>query len=158
MKTLNKIVMGCAALVLLTGCATKCSFEKFQTEAKAAAQKDPGYQKAVVKGSAEGSLLGATISFKFDHTFVKTENGWTLSKGEEGAAALAAASLIAYRAVDFAQAEDKDCTYYCGFGFKIVEKTDDGESTMKFDNNGYVTSVKGEASGMNCDVTVKWSK
>ena len=158
MKTLNKIVMGCAALVLLTGCATKCTFEKFQTEAKAAAQKESGYAKAVVKGTADATTFGVSISFKFDHTFVKTENGWTLSKGEEGAAAVAAAALIAYRAVDFAQAEDKDCTYYCGAGFKIVEKNDDGESTWKFDRFGYVTSVKGKAEGMNADVTVKWSK
>lgn len=158
MKVLNKIVMGCAALVLLTGCATKCTFEKFKEEANKAAEKDPGYKKSVVKGSAKVSTFGAEVSLTLNHEFVKTENGWQLQKGDEGAASLAAAALMAYRAVDFTVKEDEDYTYYAGNGFKIVEKTDDGEATMKFDKFGYITTMKGKAAEYNADVTVKWSK
>ena len=158
MKTLNKIVMGCAALVLLTGCSTKCTFAKFKEEATKAAEKDPGYKKCVVKGSATAGGQGMSLSFKLDHEFIKTENGWVLNKGEEGMSEAAAVVLMTYRAVDFTYQEDADCTYYAGNGFKIVEKTDDGEATMKFDKFGYVTSNKGKGEKYNADVTVKWSK
>ena len=158
MKVLNKIVMGCAALVLLTGCATKCTFEKFKEKATEAAQKDSGYKKCVVKGSAKASALGMDISLTLDHEFVKTENGWQLQKGDEGASGAAAAALMAYRAVDFTYKEDADCTYYAGNGFKIVEKTDDGDATMKFDRFGYITSMKGKSESYTADATVRWSK
>lgn len=158
MKVLNKIVMGCAALVLLTGCATKCTFEKFKEKATEAAQKDSGYKKCVVKGSATAGGQGMSLSFTLNHEFIKTENGWVLNKGETGMSEAAAAVLMSYRAIDWTYKENANCTYYAGNGFKVVEKTDDGEGTMKFDKFGYVTSDKGKTENYNADVTVRWSK
>ena len=160
MKVLNKVVIGMASLVLLTACGpTKCSFEKFSEEARAAAEKDPEYKKVVVKGTVKANVLGVSAEVKLDHTFEKTDSGWEKTKGEDGAGAATALSYTAYRAVMFCGDEaEEDATYYCGGGFKVVGKNEDASATYVFDKYGYVTSVKGKAEGANVNVTVRWSK
>ena len=160
MKVLNKVVIGMAALVLLTACGpSKCSFEKFSEEARAAAEKDPGYNKVVVKGTVKAAAAGISAEVKLNHTFAKDEDGdWEMTDGE-AITATAALNYASYRAVMFCGDEaEEDATYYCGGGFKIVGKNEDGSATLKFDSYGYLTSMKGKSNGSDVDVTVKWSK
>ena len=151
MKVLNKIVMGCAALVLLTGCATKCTFEKFKEEANKAAEKDPGYKKCIIKGSA--TAMG--FYFKLDQEFVKTEDGWESAKWDLDSTAALAANIMEYDAADFAESEEANTTYYCGNGFIVDQKTSDSANTMTFDAFGYITSLYSEANG-NVDIIINW--
>ncbi len=160
MKVLNKVVIGMAALVLLTACGpSKCSFEKFSEEARAAAEKDPDYKKAVVKGTIKTKTLGVESELKIDHTFEEKDNGWEMTKGEADLGAAAALVYVEIRAWQFAGDEaEEDATYYCGGGFKVVGKNEEGSATYVFDKYGYLTSAKGKAEGKDLNVTVKWSK
>lgn len=159
MKVLNKVVLGVAAMTLLVACGpSKVSFEKFQEDARAASQKDPGYKKVTVKGSVKANVVVANVESKLDHVFAQDENGdWQLEKGDEGTS-LVAVGYVSMRAVQLAGQEDEDCTYYSGNGFKVAGKNEDASATYVFDAYGYVTSVKGKADGADVNVTVKWSK
>ena len=155
MKVLNKIVMGAAALVLLTACGpSKCSFEKFQEEARAASQRDPGYAKLTIKGTIESNSLKITL----DNVFEKKDSGWEMTKGDLVNGSIATA-LSQLRAVDYAGKEEDGVTYYVGGGFKVVEKDDDGTNTITFDKFGYVLTTKGKVSDYGkSDVKFSWKK
>ena len=160
MKVLNKVVIGMASLVLLTACGpSKCSFEKFSEEARAAAEKDPEYKKVVVKGTVKAAVVGISAEIKLNHTFAQDEDGdWEMTDGEATTASVAL-GYASMRAVMFCGDEaEEDATYYCGNGFKVVGKNEDASATYVFDKYGYVTSVKGKAEGADVNVTVKWSK
>lgn len=158
MKVLNKIVIGMASLVLLTACGpSKCSFDKYKEQANAASEKDPGYKKVVVKGSVKTSLVGITAEVKLDHTFEKDGDDWKLTKGDEGAGAVAALAAASARAWDYAVSENEDATYYAGNGFKVEIKSDEQNATYVYNSYGYMTSSKASGSSEG-SVKLTWSK
>lgn len=129
----------------------RTTFEHFQEEAYKVTEKDPGYKKCIVKGSA--TAMG--FYFKLDHEFVKTEDGWELAKWGSGPTATLAANIMEYDAADFAESEEANATYYCGNGFIVDQKTSDGVNTMIFDAFGYITSLYSETGG-NVDIIINW--
>lgn len=163
MKVLNKIVMGAAALVLLTACGpSKCSFEKFQQEAKAAEAKDPKYTKMTAKGKVIADVLGATTTIDVNHSYELQESGeWKKTEGKDGLADAVVLVMCQVRAWDMAEEEQEDVTYYVGGGFKVVVKDDKGnDATVTFNKDGYVTSTKGKdaASSSDLDLKFTWKK
>ena len=158
MKNLSRFFVGAAALVLLTACGpSKVSYAKFHEQAAAAAEKDPGYTKATAKGTVYASVAGAEITIKVNNKFVKGDDGWELAEGEESTAGtILVAFLLPMRAVDVT--EDEKTTYYAGNGFKTVSKDDDGNGTVTFNANGYVTSMKGKTESGKADLKFSWSK
>ncbi len=158
MKNLNKFFVGAAALVLLTACGpAKVSYDKFHEKAAAAAEKDPGYTKATAKGTFYSNTLGVEVTIKIDNTFVKGDEGWALKEGEESnAGTLAAIGLLTMRASTVG--EDEKSTYYAGNGFKVVTKSDKGDTTIVYNSNGYVTSYKGLLVGGDANLKFSWSK
>ena len=165
MKILNKVVIGAAALVLLTACGpSKVSYDKFHEQALEAAKKENGYTKAVVKGKAKMKDEGKTVEYTFDSLeFTGYTNG--RMSALEIAAAEAAAVLkgevyaiavgLTFNTAEIAPKSDK-LTYYTG-GFQIVQEEDGVKQTVKYDANGLPTSIKlaGDGSG---SVTISWSK
>ena len=153
MKVLNKVVIGAAALVLLTACGpAKTTYEKFHEKAVAAAEKakEVSYSSVVLDGSMKDDE-GKTQ--KFDKITIKFNKGafeaTNLLHLEEVAAALLLNASCAYLAP-----KEDNTTYYAGNGFKISYKSDEGTKTATWNANGLLTStVDGDAK-----ITVKYSK
>ena len=166
MKVLNKVVIGMAALTLLTACgAKKVEYSKFHEQAVEAAKAENGYTKVTVNGKAKMKEDGKVTEYTFDKIEI---DGFTngrmdaLTAASKMAALLLDGSEVKIIAFSLSQAtaeivpEDKDSTYYVG-GFQVDSKDGEQKSTVKFDKNGLPTSYKysGEGSG---SITLSWSK
>lgn len=163
MKVLNKLVVGAAALVLLTACGpTKVSYDKFHEKAVEAAKIENGYTKAVVNGKAKFKEEGKTVEYTFDKIeFTGYTNGrlsteaiakailTIKSEVEASAFAMTVATAEAMTNVDKA-------TYYIN-GFQVKAEKDGEKTTISYDKNGLPTSIKfsGDSSG---SVKISWSK
>ena len=156
MKLRTVLPMLAVATFALAACAPKVDYAKFHEKAVEAAKQDPGYKKVTIKGSEKGSVMGISIELKFDHVYEKDGDSWKKTKGEDGAADLAAAEIFLMNAsmVD----EDKDCEYYAGSTFKVVYKDGDDKMEATFDKYGCLTSEKGKYEGMEIDLKISWSK
>ena len=152
MKVLNKVVIGAAALVLLTACGpSKTTYAKFHEEAVAAAKKEVSYKKAKFAGKLKTDNTEITLSATYEYK----DGQWKMTDGGV-VEALATASFIALTAQTVP--EDENTTYYAGNGFKTVTKTDDGTSTVTWNANGLLTSLKGKTESGNANFTLKYSK
>ena len=154
MKVLNKLMIGAAALTLLTGCSLlqqKVSYEKFHEKAVAAHDKGHSYVKAVLNGTMEAS--GMSIKFeKLEYTYA---SGVWQAK-DSSVAAYAGAMIVGTEAISVTDEEGQ--TYYVGNGFKVTMKDDDGTGTAVFNAAGLMTSMKTTADNGKMNVTVKYSK
>ena len=153
MKVLNKVVIGAAALVLLTACGpSKTTYAKFHEQAAKAAEKakEATFSKVVLSGSAKDDE-GKTQ--KFDNITIKFEKGTFTATNITHLDEVAAALLLnGVQAVGVP--EEKDTTYYAGNGFKVEYKAEDGKKTATWNAQGLLTStVDGDAK-----LTVKYSK
>lgn len=167
MKVLNKVVIGMASLVLLTACAPKCSYAQFHEKAVAAAEKDSGYTKAVVNGTAKNG----NTTYEFKNVELKVTNGRydisnvTLSElANYTAEQIAAYGMIGIEAKDVAEKQQGDeqesqgtVTYYAGSTFKLVVKDDKNSATYTWNKFGLLTSLKSSGE-TETNLKVKWSK
>ena len=159
MKHLSKVVLGISALFLLAGCGgpSKVEFAKFQEAAQEAVKKENPYGKVTVKGYDKTSTLGVLTETKYDHVFELVDGEWKCTKGET----LSAIGALVYTAVtvsSVSQAEDKNCSYYVGGGFKVVNN-EDKNKVMTFNEYGLLLSAKDLSSqSKQTDVKVTWSK
>ena len=152
MKVLNKIVIGAAALVLLTACGpSKVSYAKFHEQAEAAIKKEVTYKKVTVKGKIEAS----STTLSLDVEFTMKDGSWDMTKGDVVSGAMAIVFLS--ETADLVP-EDSKTTYYAGGGFKTVSKDDDGSGTMTWNSYARLTSAKGKSDGAKVDVKLSWSK
>ena len=156
MKLRNVLPMLAVATFALAACASKVDYAKFHEKAVEAGKKEAGYKKVVIKGSEKGTVMGVSFEVKFDHTYEKDGNSWKLTKGEEGAASIAALEIFAMTADVIP--EDEDCEYYAGTTFKVVFKDGDDKMTANFDKFGYLVSEKGKGESGEVDIKVSWSK
>lgn len=156
MKVLNKVVLGMASLVLLTGCMSKTNYSDFHKKAVEAEEKAPAYTKATAKGNVKQSIVGVETSIDVDVKFEKNEDGdWEVKEGSAAGAAIAALYL-SYRASMVG--DSGDITYYAGNGFKATAKDEDSATSYVFNQYGYVTSAKGNSDSGKLDLTFTWSK
>ena len=165
MKVLNKLVVGAAALVLLTACGpSKISYDKFHEKAVEAAKIENGYTKAVVDGKAKIKQEGKTTEYTFDKVTVDGFTNGRMSAAEIGAkiAALAVAGKeVDAMALTFCAstaelvANSDKATYYSDLS--VATEDDGNKFTLKYDKNGLPTSYKfsGDASG---SLKISWSK
>lgn len=155
MKNLNKVVMGLAALVLLTGCSSqkKVSYEEFHKQAVEAYAKvkDAGYTKVTVNGTVK--VQGAEM--KLDKVELTVKDG-VITTVPTTTEQMMAASVFSMNAATIP--EDKETTYYVGGGFKVSTKTDEQTGEAKFDKYGLMTSYKVTYGEEKMDLTAKWSK
>ena len=156
MKLRTVLPMLAVATFALAACASKVDYEKFHEKAVEAAKQDPGYKKVTIKGSEKGSVMGVSFEVKFDHVYEKDGNDWKKTKGEDGAADLAALEIFLMNASMIEK--DDDCEYYAGSTFKVVFKDGDDKMEANFDKYGYLVSEKGKADGGEVDIKVSWSK
>ena len=154
MKVFNKLMMGAAALTLLSGCAlfqSKVSYDKFHEKAVEAHEKGHSYKKATANGSVE--TMGMTV--KIDNVKLTYSDGyWTSSDNSVGASV--AVGLVNTEA--YMVTEDDDSTYYVGGGFKVTMSNEDGKGTAKFNAAGLITSYDVKADNSTMKLTVKYSK
>ena len=152
MKVLNKIVIGAAALVLLTACGpSKVSYAKFHEQAVAAAKKEVSYKKVKFSGKSKTSSTEITLSAVYE----LKDGKWQMTEG--GAVeAVVTATYIAMTADTIA--EDEKSTYYAGNGFKVTRQDGDDKATMTWNEYGLLTSAKGKANGAEVDISLKYSK
>lgn len=117
MKVLNKVMMGAAALVLLTGCSNlkEVSYDEFHE--KAVAVEEAPFTKVSMKGritygGVDISLDGVKLE--------KTEKGWEF---KEGQSVSKIAALWVVNDVASVQGEGSEgCKYYFGSaGFKYTK-------------------------------------
>ena len=155
MKVLNKVMLGAASLVLLTGCMNKTNYSDFHEKAVAAEEKAPEYKKATAKGTVYQTLLGAEVTVKVNCKFVKGEDGWEVD-GEKADGSLVAMWYLTYRAS--AVGNSGDYTYYAGNGFKVTAKDEDSSTSYTFNSYGYVTAAKGKSDSGKVDLKFTWSK
>lgn len=152
MKVLNKVVIGAAALVLLTACGpSKTTYAKFHEQAVEAAKKEISYKTVKFAGKFKMDNTEITLSATYEYK----DGEWKMTDGGIIEAA-ATASFLAMTAETVT--EDANTTYYAGNGFKTVTKSDDGTGTITWNANGLLTSLKGKAEGGNADFTLKYSK
>ena len=156
MKVLNKVVLGMASLVLLTGCMSKTNYSDFHKKAVEAEEKAPEYKKATAKGNVKLKVLTAEVSYDVDCKFVKNEDGDWEVDGEKGDGALTALAYLSYRASMVG--DSGDITYYAGNGFKATAKDEDSSTSYVFNQYGYVTSAKGQSESGKVDLKFTWSK
>ena len=156
MKLRTVLPMLAVATFALAACASKVDYAKFHEKAVEASKKESGYKKVTLKGSSKSSFMGATVEIKFDHVYEKDGNDWKKTKGEDGAADLAALAIIVGRVSDVQ--EEENTTYYAGSTFKVVYEKDDDKMTEEFNGFGLLTSEKGKANGSEVDLKVSWSK
>ena len=156
MKLRTVLPMLAVATFALAACAPKVDYKKFHELAVEACKQDAGYKKMTIKGTEKGSVMGISIEMKFDHVYEKVDGDWKKTKGEDGAADLAAAALFLERADSIT--EEENCEYYAGSTFKVVYKDGDDKMEATYDKFGYLTSEKGKTEGMEIDVKVTWSK
>lgn len=156
MKLRTVLPMLAVATFALAACAPKVDYAKFHEKAVEACKKDAGYKKVTIKGTEKGSIMGMSIELKFDHVYEKNGDDWKKTKGEDGAADLAAAEIFLMKADVIP--EDEKAEYYAGSTFKVVYKDGDDKSEMTFDKFGYLTSEKGKSEGMEVDLKISWSK
>ncbi len=152
MKALAKVLMGAAALVLLTGCGPqKVSYDKFHEKAVAAHDKGHSYTKAKISGSSESS--GSTT--KYDKVeFVLASGVW--QPKEVSLTNIVLSAFVGMEAQSVP--EDEDSTYYAGNGFKVTMKNDDGKGSASFNAAGLLTSYKVESEDSKYNFTVSYSK
>ena len=152
MKVLNKLVVGAAALVLLTACGpSKVSYAKFHEQAVAAVKKEVSYKKVTVKGTASAS----SVTMNLDLEYTLKDGNWEMTKGDAVSATVGIV-LIAFTADGIE--EDEKTTYYAGGGFKVTREDDGEKATMTWNANARLTSAKGNVSGTKTDVKLTWSK
>ncbi len=155
MKTLRKVVMGAAVLVLLTGCSSmkKVDYETFHEKAVEAVKgiPDAGFTKVAVKGNV--TTGGQEI--KLDGTYT-VENGVVTSKPESTTDMIA----ISYLSITADLVPNEEiASYYAGGGFKYTAKEDGNSGEVVFNKYGLITSVKSsDSDGNKMSVTAKWSK
>ena len=154
MKVFNKLMIGAAALTLLSGCAllqSKVSYDKFHEKAVEAHEKGHSYKKATANGTVE--TMGMTI--KIDNVkFTYSDGYWTSSDNSVGASiAVGIVNTEAYMVT-----EDEDSTYYVGGGFKVTISNEDGKGTAKFNSAGLMTSYDVKLDDNTMKLTVKYSK
>ena len=143
MKALAKVMMGVAALVLLTGCGpSKTTYDNFHKKAQEAHEKGNSYTSATLSGTSEDDGSKTTIKSK---KFTKTSLGWQAVDG-----VLDNLYLIYVGAEAASVGENEDATYYAGNGFKY---TLDG-TTVSYNAAGLLTSYKSGGTSL----TVKYSK
>ena len=143
MKALAKVMMGAAALVLLTGCGpSKTSYENFHKKAQEAHEKGNSYTSATLSGTMEDSGSKTEIKSK---KFTKTSLGWQAVDG------ILDNLYLAYVGAEAAYVDEyEDATYYAGNGFKYTLN----DATRSYNAAGLLTSYK--AGGTS--ITVKYSK
>ena len=119
MKVLNKVMLGAAALVLLTGCANlkEVSYEEFHNQAVEASQKEVPFTKVSMKGKITYGGIELTLDgVKLE----KTDTGWEFKEGQSVSkiAALWVISDVASVQPDGGEG----CKYYFGGdGFKYTK-------------------------------------
>lgn len=153
MKILNKLVLGGAALVLLTACGpSKVSYDKFHEEAVNAAKLEVPFTKVVLNGYTNYNGL----KVEFDKTTYQWKDGKPTTD-DNSVAALAGLKVFVYDAAFVGNNES--FTYYFGNGsFKVTMKAEQDNGTATFNKYGLLTSMKGKVSGVEQNFTVKWSK
>ena len=172
MKVLNKVMMGAAALVLLTGCSSMKSVDsKTFLEKATEAWKDVPYTEATINGSFEMGEQKVTIKdVKLpvkDGTLDMTKAATMEIPEERQMEYTIAATFVQVNAVVIgtqyasyeASEENIEVKFYVGNGFKVTAKDDKNSATMQFDKYGMLTKVteKGDEAG-NVSITVKYSK
>ncbi len=157
MKVLNKVVIGMASLVLLTGCMSKTGYSDFHSKAVEAEKKAPEYKKATAKGEIITTILSAETKVTVDCKFVKNSDGDWEVDGENKDGALVAVFYLSFRAS--AVGDSGDYTYYAGSGgFKATSKNEDSAASYVFNKFGYPTSVKGKSDSGNVNLKFTWAK
>ena len=144
---LNKLLLGCAAVVLLTGCSSmkKVSYEKFHEQAVTAHEKGNEYKTA----SVSGTIKSESSTTKIDKmTFTHTSLGWVAD--EISASSIVVGAVISVEA--YALSESDDATYYAGGGFKVENK--ETKDVAVYNAAGLITSMSGDGY----KYTVKYSK
>ncbi len=158
MKTLNKVMIAGASLVLLTGCnlfMKETNYSDFHEKAVAAEEKAPEYKKATAKGTVYQTVLGAEVTLKVNCKFVKGEDGWEV-EDDSSDGSLVASVYLSMRASSVGNSGDY--TYYAGNGFKVTAKDEDSAQSYTFNSYGYVTSAKGKSDSGKVDLKFSWSK
>ncbi len=148
LMTMKKFLlpMVSVAALLLSGCATKVSYEKFHEKAEAASK----LEVKVTKGSIKYAYKSGSKESNANYTMVWNAGNkyWTVQ--DASLLDLDIATIVNTFAVNVG--EDEEDTYYAGGGqFKVVEE--DGD-TWKFQKNGFLTSYKTETT----TITVKYSR
>lgn len=152
MKALNKVMIGAAALFLLTGCGPqKVTYEKFHEKAVAAHDKGHSYTKAVVNGTSESS--GTTTKYS-KVEFVLASGTWQPKEASLTNVVLSVFVGMEAQSVT----EEEESTYYAGNGFKVTSKSDDGNGSASFNAAGLLTSIKSTSGDSKFNLTVKYSK
>ena len=113
--------------------------------------KEVSYKKAKFAGKLKTDNAEITLSATYEYK----DGQWKMTDGGV-VEALATASFLALTAQTVP--EDENTTYYAGNGFKTVTKTDDGTSTVTWNANGLLTSLKGKTESGNANFTLKYSK
>lgn len=146
---LNKLLLGCAAVVLLTGCSSlkKVDYDKFHEQAVAAHDKGHSYKTASVSGTIkDGSTTTKIDKMTFTYTTTLGLKAWV---PDDGSSAIIALVLNA----DASTVGNSDSrTYYAGGGFKVEDK--ETKDTAVYNAAGLVTSMSGDGY----KYTVKYSK
>lgn len=152
MKSLNKVVIGMAALVLLTGCGgTKVSKDKFQEKVDALEAHE--YSEATVKYDVN---LTGTLEEKGkgEVKFTKKDGVWTTDDTKHASLSFYLTSIKGQKMQDDSEKDGIKITYtYYVNPMKIVStqkgENKDGDNYVKYNNSstivmdkyGYPTSI-----------------
>ena len=120
MKVLNKVMMGAAALVLLTGCNSlkQVSYEEFHNQAVEASQKEVPFTKVSMKGKITYGGIELTLDgVKLE----KGESGWEFKEGQTVSKVAALWVIGDIAAVQGDGSEDGAKYYFGGDGFKYTK-------------------------------------
>lgn len=179
MKILNKLMMGAAALVLLTGCSSAKSVDvKTFTEKAEEAWKNVPYTKVVVNGTISFQIESDVQEIKIKDIelplkdgALDTDKAQEIDVTEENVIQYEMASLmVSMNAYYVGQSygdilenseasKGVEAKFYVGNGFKVTLKEDGNSATLVWDKYGMMTKMdqKTPDSG-SMSLTAKYSK
>jgi hypothetical protein len=144
MKKFVKFLCAASCVAMLASCSKKVDFAAF----KKAASEDVAanvYKTCKVSGTSASTSSDGKSSHKIDVSLTLTAGTWVASETSKllDADTILMSSMVNVLTVSAAAAvEDTTATYYVK-GFKKVSKSDDGTTTITWNNCGLVTSYNG---------------
>lgn len=145
--------------MLLSGCARKVSFDKFQDAVKEIQIPETlkvDEVKFVVKGKIEDTKLNYTVSGTADEVAKQlVKDAITTDEGTLAAVMLIGV-LMELNVSEFAIEEMKDASYYAGSTFKVSFSEDGEKETVTFNKYGVATSLVAKSDDGSAKATAKY--